>query len=351
MINIKKLKILCKVLINIFIISCFTGCKTVENKPITQKNTLNISSPVVSPITTAAEKIIPSVVGITATSAADQDFKNKEVVGVGSGMIVDSDGYILTNNHVAGAESKDIKISLYDGRDVTGRTIWSNESLDLAIVKVGEKNLTPVQLGDSSKVRIGENAIAIGNPLGLKFQRTVTAGIISAINRTIEINKGAFMEDLIQTDASINPGNSGGPLVNINGEVIGVNSAKISSAEGIGFSVPVNIVKPVLKSLKDTGKFTTPIIGIVGFDKSMAGYLNINFEKGIYIYDVSKGSGAEEAGIKKGDIILSINGKEMKSMNDLRETLYNSGAGNMIKVKIKTPTAEKDLDVKLKSSS
>ncbi len=345
----KKFKIISTILINIFLVSSFTGCRVAENKSSAQQNTsntTNTTSTNASPITTAAEKIIPSVVGITATFLGDN---NKDVQGVGSGMIIDSGGYILTNNHVAGINSKSIKISLYDGRDVDGKSIWSNETLDLSIIKINEKNLPAVQFGDSSKVRIGETAIAIGNPLGLKFQRTVTSGIVSAINRTIEVSEGNFMEDLIQTDASINPGNSGGPLSNINGDVIAINSAKITSAEGIGFAVPINIIKPVLKSLKETGKFDTPIIGIIGFDKSMAGYLDINFEKGIYIYNVSAGSGSYEAGLKKGDIILSINGKELKSMNDLRETVYTIGAGKTIKVRAKTSVGEKDFDVKIKS--
>jgi S1-C subfamily serine protease len=345
---LKKFKIISTILINIFLVSSFTGCTVAENKSSAQKNTTNTTSTNPSPITIAAEKIIPSVVGITATFLGDN---NKDVQGVGSGMIIDSGGYILTNNHVAGINSKSIKISLYDGRDVDGKSIWSNETLDLSIIKINEKNLPSVQFGDSSTVRIGETAIAIGNPLGLKFQRTVTSGIISAVNRTIEISEGNFMEDLIQTDASINPGNSGGPLSNINGDVIAINSAKITSAEGIGFAVPINIVKPVLKSLKETGKFDTPIIGIIGFDKSMSGYLNINFQKGIYIYNVSAGSGSYEAGLKKGDIILSINGKELKSMNDLRETVYTIGAGKTIKVRVKTAAGEKDFDVKIKSMS
>lgn len=336
------------ILINLLITSSFIGCSSNKNRSSAQESTPNTTSTNVSPITTAAEKIIPSVVGITTTFASN---RNKEVQGVGSGMIIDNSGYILTNNHVAGTNAKSIKVSLYDGRDVSASPVWSNEGLDLSIIKVNEKNLTPVQLGDSSKVRIGETAIAIGNPLGLKFQRTVTSGIISAINRTIEASEGTFMEDLIQTDASINPGNSGGPLSNINGEVIAINSAKITSAEGIGFAVPINIVKPVLKSLKETGKFNTPVIGIVGFDKSMAGYLDINFEKGIYIYDIAAGSGSYEAGLKKGDIILSINGKELKSMNDLRETVYTIGAGNTVKVTAKTSTGTKDFNVKIKSSS
>lgn len=194
-------------------------------------------------------------------------------------MIIDNSGYILTNNHVANKNSKSIKISLYNGSDVDAKPMWANDSLDLSILKINSKNLTPVVLGDSSKVQIGQTAIAIGNPLGLNFQRTVTSGIVSAVNRTVEAGEGVFMEDLIQTDASINPGNSGGPLIDTTGDVIGVNSAKITSAEGIGFAVPVNIIKPVLKSLKSTGSFVTPVIGIIGLDKSMSGYLNINFKK------------------------------------------------------------------------
>ncbi|WDC85692.1 trypsin-like peptidase domain-containing protein [Caloramator sp. mosi_1] len=193
---------------------------------------------------------------------------------------------MLTNNHVAGYSTSNIVVSLYDGRETNGRVVWADEVLDLAIVKIDEANLNIARLGDSKNVKIGEPVIAIGNPLGLTFQRTVTAGIVSALNRTIENSEGVFMEDLIQTDASINPGNSGGPLVNTKGEVIGINTVKVTTAEGIGFAVPINIVKPIINSIKATGKFETPSLGIKGFDKNLAGYYDFKIEKGIYVYDV-----------------------------------------------------------------
>lgn len=339
-------KLLSTILINTFLISSLVGCKnTTTTRKDTNQNIANAeTSSNVSPITSASEKVIPSVVGITTTTKNEND---QTVQGIGSGMIIDSTGYILTNNHVANANSRNIKVSLYDGRDLAAVPVWSNGSLDLSIIKVSGSNFPAVKLGDSSKVRIGETAIAIGNPLGLNFQRTVTSGIISAVNRTIEVSEGSFMEDLLQTDASINPGNSGGPLINVNGDVIAINSAKITSAEGIGFSIPINIIKPVLKSLKSTGRFTTPVIGIVGFDKSMSGYLDTNFQNGIYIYNVTQGSGAYNAGLRKGDIILAMNGNTVKTVTDLREVLYNIGAGNTVVIHAKTASGERDFNVKI----
>ncbi|PJI07891.1 MULTISPECIES: S1C family serine protease [Clostridium] len=340
----KTHKLLSLILVDTIFISTFTGCKLNNNKTnmhsnkaIAQDTTTNAESPV----TIASKKVLPSVVGVTTTFVENNETKQ----GVGSGMVIDSSGYILTNNHVANKNSKSIKISLYGGGDVDAKPMWANDSLDLSILKINSKNLTPVVLGDSSKVQIGETAIAIGNPLGLNFQRTVTSGIVSAVDRTVEAGEGVFMEDLIQTDASINPGNSGGPLIDTNGKVIGVNSAKITSAEGIGFAVPVNIIKPVIKSLKSTGSFTTPVIGIIGLDKSMSGYLNINFKKGIYVYNVAKNSGASEAGIKKGDIILGVNGNDINTMNELREAIYNTGVNKTINLKLQTSSGETNVSV------
>ncbi|KHD37763.1 peptidase S1 [Clostridium acetobutylicum] len=347
----KTHKLLSIVLASVLLTSSFTGCTFANNKKkITSDtaNAQNASTSVESPITKASKKVLPSVVGVT-TTYIERDNTKKE--GVGSGMIIDSSGYILTNNHVAGMTSKDIKVSLYDGSSIGAKPLWANESLDLSIIKIDKNNLQAVTLGDSSKVDIGETAIAIGNPLGLNFQRTVTSGIVSAVNRTVEAGEGVFMEDLIQTDASINPGNSGGPLIDANGNVIGVNSAKITSAEGIGFAVPINIVKPVLKSLKTTGQFKTPVIGIIGLDKSMNGYLNLNFEKGIYVYNISPNSGAAAAGINKGDIILSVNGKNINTMNELRESIYTIGANNTVNLKLKTASGEKTVNVKIQSST
>lgn len=300
----------------------------------------------------AASKIIPSVVGIITTKTQTNYFqKTKNVQSVGSGIIANKEGYIITNNHVAGYNSKNILVLLADGREVSGKIIWTDPILDLSVIKIDADNLTPAVLGDSKLVSIGDEAIAVGNPLGLRFQRTVTAGIISAVNRTILMQEGYFMEDLIQTDASINPGNSGGPLVNSKGEVIGINTVKVSTAEGIGFAVPVNIIKPVLKSIEDKGYFITPTLGIKGFDREIASYYGYNVERGVYVFDVTPFGPADRANIKEGDIILSINGYSINSMLDLKEIIYSAGAENIVKVELKTPIGDRTVNVTLGKAS
>ena len=224
-----------------------------------------------------------------------------------------------------------------------------DERLDLAVLKITGDNLTVAPLGDSKILTVGDTAIAIGNPLGLTFQRTVTSGIISAINRTIGEPGGLFMEDLLQTDASINPGNSGGPLININSEVIGINTIKVTSAEGMGFAIPINIIKPILKSIEEKGDFISPIIGIQGIDKQMAGFISdIKVQNGIYVYEVKSGSPADLQGIKKGDIILSVNGTSVNTMVEFRSKLYSVGVGNSITLKVKgNNKKERNINVKL----
>lgn len=282
-------------------------------------------------ISESAEKAIPSVVGITANLIED----GKRVQGVGSGIIVDERGYILTNNHVAGKNAENILVYLYDGREVAGRTLWSDPVQDLAVVKIDSDRLTAAELGDSQKLRVGEQAIAIGNPLGLTFQRTVTAGIVSAVNRTIEVQGGNFMEGLIQTDASINPGNSGGPLINSKGQVIGVNTVKVLTAEAMGFAVPINIAKPVVSKIAKDGRFATPTMGIQGLDKELSKAYGFAPTVGVHVYDCKDGGCAQKAGIKKGDTILSVNGKPIKTACQLKEELYKAGVGNNIKLRVK----------------
>lgn len=300
----------------------------------------------------AAEKVMPSVVGIVTSRLKTSVFsKPKTVQSVGSGVIVDSDGYILTNNHVAGMDARNITVLLQDGREVSGRTIWADPILDLSVVKIEADRLTPATLGDSRAVSVGDEAIAVGNPLGLRFQRTVTAGVISAVNRTIQMEEGYFMEDLVQTDASINPGNSGGPLTNSKGEVVGINTVKVSSAEGIGFAIPINIAKPIINSIKEKGSFTAPALGIKGLDKEIAGYYGYKIDKGIYVFDTVKGGPADDAGIREGDIITAINGKNIDTMLDLREAVYTAGVGSTISVSMITPVGTKNVNVKLEAAA
>lgn len=335
-------------------ISKSQGENTKVSKNANEQSSIVTQKTAMTNVSEVAQKLMPSVVGITSTQNVKGFFSTKgsTQTGVGSGIIVDAAGYILTNNHVANKTTDEIAVSLFDGREVKGKAVWADETLDLAIIKIDADNLTVATLGDSKSLIVGEQAVAIGNPLGLTFQRTVTAGIISAFNRTIADNS-TFMEDLIQTDAAINEGNSGGPLINMSGEVIGINTIKVSSAEGMGFAVPVNIVKPILKSIKEKGSFTTPVIGISGIDKEMAGLTSeVKVDKGIYVEDSQEGKPAYVAGIRKGDVILAANGKNVDTMIELKTELYGVGVGNSVTLKVKSSDGkEKDINLKLEAST
>jgi serine protease Do len=295
----------------------------------------------------AASKVMPAVVGVLRPIVKKTKMGIQNMAEVGTGVIVDPGGYILTNNHVADA-SKDLDISLYDGRNITGKVVWSDPILDISMVKVNATGLAYAKLGNSKQVKIGDNAIAIGNPLGLKFQRSVTSGIISALNRTVQMESNTFMEDLIQTDASINPGNSGGPLINIDGEVIGINTVKVATAEGMGFAIPINMAKPIIESFKKTGTFKTPALGIEGIDIDMAAYFEYKVDKGVYVYNVIGGSPAYKAGIKVGDSIVSVNGVDINTLMDLKEALFRIGIDGTAVLTVETPLkTTKNITVKL----
>ena len=293
-----------------------------------------------SVIEKVASSASPGVVGITVEKVKSTSLFDRNAVtqyGVGSGVIANSNGYIITNHHVAGGTSKRIVVSLADGRNVDGVTLWSDPVLDLAVVKVNLTDLVTIPLGDANSLHVGEVAIAIGNPLGLQFQRTVTSGIISALNRTIQIDteQGAnYMEDLIQTDASINPGNSGGPLLNSKGEVVGINTIKVTSAEAIGFAIPINVVKPIVDKLVEKGTYSEPYLGIFAYDKEVIPYLdgNLKIDKGIYVVNVDETGPAAAAGIKVGCIIKQVDGKDINTMMDLRTYLYSKQPGDTISV-------------------
>lgn len=260
-------------------------------------------------------------------------------LGIGTGFIVSEDGYIVTNEHVSGEKLSNCYVTLENGKSFTGNVVWSDSNLDISIVKINMKNLDYISLGNSNESRIGETVYAIGNPVGYEFQRTVTSGIISAVDRTVkftENNQEIYMADLIQTDATINPGNSGGPLIKPDGTVIAVNSVKITSAEGIGFAVPINVIKPVVQKFIENGSFEEATIGIFAYDKNVIPYLNngIKFENGIYVEEVTKNSSAENSSIKKGDIITKIDGKEINKMNELKEYIYTKNPGDEISLTI-----------------
>lgn len=304
--------------------------------PIQQKN-----AGFQTPISQVVKKVIPSVVGIsTLHTTRSTVWDDTQVIeGVGSGVIVHPTGYILTNDHVAGGNPTHITVILKNGDELEGRTLWSDPTLDLAIVKVDAENLPAATLGDSDQLEVGETAIAIGTPLGLQFQHTVTAGIISALNRTVQVptERGQnFMEDLIQTDASINPGNSGGPLVNMRGEVVGINTIKVTSAEGIGFAIPINVAKPVIEHFIKEGSFVTPYIGVVGFDKEMARYFkqDENIQEGVYVVDIDERGPAYRAGVRVEDIITKVGDKKVTKMLDLRSAVYSYKVGDRVSIEI-----------------
>lgn len=278
--------------------------------------------------------------------------KSTENLNLGSGVIISSEGYILTNQHVAGEKYSTCYITLKNGVTCNAVVVWASDDLDLAIIKVNMKELPEAILGDSDDVRIGSNAYAIGNPVGYELQRTVTFGIISGTNRTIKVEdeeKKTYLEGLIQTDATINQGNSGGPLINSNGEVIGITTLKIDDADGIGFAIPINIVKPILRKLLETGEFDEPYLGISGYDKDAIPYLssNINFESGIYVEEVDEFGPLKDSKLKKGDIIEKIDGIEIDSMNQLKEYVYSKNVGDIVMLTVKKNNKTFEISSKL----
>ena len=319
-----------------------TGCgdsKTnaaVHDKPAA-KAEQQLSAARNTPIVAAAKKVGPAVVGITNKAYVRDIFNRVQLTerGTGSGVIYDKAGYIATNNHVVEG-ANEIIVSLPDGRTVKGKVLGADAVTDLAVVKIEADNLPVAKFGDSDTLQVGEPAIAIGNPLGLEFRGSVTAGVISALNRSIELGERKF--SLIQTDAAINPGNSGGALVNADGEVVGINSAKIvvSGVEGIGFAIPVNTAKPILDELASRGRVARPYLGASLMDKDVAeryGF-EIDLHGGIFLVKVVQGSPADKAGIRPGDIILRFNGAKVATAMDLRSKIDACKVGDRVEVVI-----------------
>lgn len=284
------------------------------------------------------EHALKSVVGISAADHSDKEAE--QLLSMGSGVIVSEDGYIITNHHVIGARPRRIEVTLSDGKILQGKTVWSDAALDLAVVKIPGSGYVYSQMGDAKQLRVGEGVLAIGNPLSMQFERTVTAGIVSAVGRSIDVEneKGEsyYMEDLIQTDASINPGNSGGPLLDSRGKIAGINTVKVSTAEGMGFAVPVNVCVPVIERLRIKGEFATPYLGLYAYTPAAARYFgNKEMGEGIFVGKLDNTGPAFKAGIRYGDIITEVNGKKVETMLDLREELYHFQSGDTIEIKYK----------------
>lgn len=300
------------------------------------------------------EKVSQSVVGISRIkSHSNSIFSSKgsyNELGLGTGIIVSSNGYILSNCHVTGEKLSTCYITLENGYTYEGSVVWCDIDLDLSITKIDANNLPYVVIGDSSSIKSGETVYAIGNPIGYEFRKTITSGIVSAINRTIRLEengKVSYMTDLIQTDASINPGNSGGPLVTTTGEIIGVNTVKISSAEGIGFAVPINVVKPVIEKFINENKFDEAFLGLYAYDKEVIPYMasTPNFTSGIYVVHIADNSPAISIGIQTGDIITSIDNVPINNMIQLKEYIYSKKPGDRISINISRGYITRTFDV------
>lgn len=306
-------------------------------------------------ITEILEDVTKCVVGISKIKDVGEsimDSDSTSELGIGSGVIVSNNGYIITNWHVAGNKYSNCYVTLADGKMHTGEVMWADSDLDLAIVKINATNLNYLTLGDSDFLKLGQTVYAIGNPIGIEFQRTVTNGIISGLNRTIKIedeNEQTYMEDLIQTDASINTGNSGGPLINAQGEIIGINSVKIDSAEGIGFAIPINVIKPVIESFINENKFEEAYLGIFAYDKEVIPYLDseVEFENGIYVVQISTDGPAANSGLRIGDIITKIDENEINKMSTLRNYIYQKNPKDKITLTINRQGKEYTLDLTL----
>lgn len=306
-------------------------------------------------ITEVIEEVSECVVGISKLQDNGSSIFLKDSsseLAIGTGIIISEDGYILTNQHVSGNKYSTCYVTLSNGKEYTANVIWTDTDIDIAIIKINAKGLTYANLGDSDKIKVGEEVYAIGNPIGFEFRRTVTYGIISAKDRTIKIEEGekpSYMEDLIQTDATINPGNSGGPLIRPDGTVIGINTIKITSAEGIGFAIPINIIKPVISKITEKGTFEEANIGIFAYDKEVIPYLdsNINFNNGIYVAQVILDGAANKAGVKEEDIITKIDNIELNKMSELREYIYTKSPNDEVTLTILRNNKTITLTVKL----
>jgi len=283
----------------------------------------------------AIEKCSRCVVNVsTVRLYHDYFYTTVPVKGMGSGAIIDSTGYILTNNHVIEG-AKEITVTLANGRTLQGVLKGTCSATDVALIKVHEKNLPTVEFGNSDKLRVGQRVFAVGNPFGLVGGPTVTSGVISALNRSVRAEEGVI-ENLIQTDAAINPGNSGGPLIDIRGRVVGISTAIIPFAQGIGFAIPINSAKRCTNDIMVHGRVIRPWLGITGLNitKEIAVYYNLPVESGVIVTEVVHGSPAEDAEIVPGEIIVEVDGVAVRSVEDLLKEIHKKNAGRKTKLTI-----------------
>src|SRR5579872_2479011 len=280
-------------------------------------------------VVTAAEKISPSVVKIDVAQATrSRSGQPREQQGGGSGFVFTPDGLILTNSHVVHGATR-ITVSLPDGGHFPAQTIGDDPATDLAVIRIDAPNLVAAPLGDSQRLRVGQLAIAIGNPYG--FQYTVTAGVVSALGRSLRSYSGRLIEDVIQTDASLNPGNSGGPLVTSDGQVVGVNTATIMGAQGLCFAIGINTAKFVAGRLLQHGRIRRAYIGVEAqtapLHRRLVRFYDLPKESGVIVMSVEEQGPARRAGLRQGDVIIGLDGKPVAGVDDLHRLLTDATVG------------------------
>ena len=341
-------------------ISTSNSSSTQSNGYVTQTSLSNYSDTAVY----AANKILPSIVGIKIEYTVNtQSFfgrsSSSTATASGSGIIISDDGYILTNNHVVSSSTSEsnsyyqitdagkVTVTLFgDETEYEAKIVGQDEQTDLAVIKIEKTGLTKAEFADSDSVKVGEFAMAVGNPVNM--DRTVTTGIVSAVNRKITDSDGKTYT-CIQTDAAINSGNSGGALVNSEGKVIGINTLKLSGTgiEGIGFAIPINSTTDITSQLIQYSKVKRPFIGISGIDLNAETAKTYNLVEGVYVKSVEDFSAAEKAGLKAGDVIIEVEGKSIKTMNELNEVKNSHKIGDELKLKINRNGTEKEITLTL----
>lgn len=312
----------------------------------------------------AANKILPSIVGIKVEYNVNSMFsmfgrqsQPTTATATGSGIIISEDGYILTNNHIVSSTSSEsyyevseatkVTVTLFnDETEYEAKIVGKDEQTDLAVIKIEKSGLSKADFADSDSIKVGEFAMAVGNPLGM--QSSVTCGIISAVNREVTESDGKKFT-LIQTDASINAGNSGGALVNSEGKVVGINTLKLSGTgiEGMGFAIPINSTKDITSQLIQYSKVKRPYIGITGLDLNEQMAKTYKLVVGVYVKSIEDFSAAEKAGIKAGDVIVEAEGKKIKKMDELNEIKNSHKIGDEFKIKVNRNGEEKELTITL----
>src|SRR5947208_6412040 len=311
----------------------FLSASSIENGPVLQGNQPHTESELLDAysraVVSAAEKVSPSVAKIEVTqSARARNGESRERQSSGSGFIFTPDGLVLTNSHVVHDASR-IQVSLPDGGQYSAHLIGDDPATDIAVIRIDAPSLPAVELGDSQKLRVGQLAIAIGNPYG--FQYTVTAGVVSALGRSLRSYSGRMIDDVIQTDASLNPGNSGEPLVSSDGRVVGVNTATIMGAQGLCFAIGINTAKFVAGRLLRDGRIRRAYIGVEAqtapLHRRLIRFYDLPQESGVIVSAVTPGSPAQRAGLREGDVIVALDGKAVAGVDDLHRLLTDAHVG------------------------